>query len=53
MQREYPEILNCEKVAHEVQFLPDSYLYGELPMQVNYIFLLESSYDKMTNSTDV
>ncbi len=43
MQREYPEILNCETEPHAVQFLPDCYLYGELAWQVNNIVSIESS----------
>jgi hypothetical protein len=38
MKREYPVILNYEKEPHAVQFLPDCYLYGELPSKVNFNF---------------
>ena len=41
MKREYPDILNCKKEPHEVQFLPDCYLYGELTLKVCSIFLCE------------
>jgi hypothetical protein len=40
MKREYPDILNCEKEPHEVQFLPDCYLYGELTLKVCSLFFL-------------
>jgi hypothetical protein len=39
MKREYPEIVDCEKEPHTVQFLPDCYLYGELASKVAYKFL--------------
>jgi hypothetical protein len=42
MRREYPEILNCEREPHQVQFLPDSYLYGELAAKVNFNFKIYS-----------
>jgi hypothetical protein len=42
MQREYPEIMNCEKEAHPTQFLPDCYLYGELTVKVKTIFSMAS-----------
>ncbi len=42
MQREYPEIIECEREPHAVQFLPDCYLYGELTLKVIYYIPLKS-----------
>jgi hypothetical protein len=41
MEREYPDILNCEKVPHMIQFLPELFLYGELTLKVYSLFLLK------------
>jgi hypothetical protein len=38
MEREYPEILNCKTEPHATQFIPDCYLYGDMPSKVNLIF---------------
>ncbi len=38
MQREYPDIFDCEKEPHTVQFIPDYYLYGELASKVHFNF---------------
>ena len=39
MEREYPDILNCENEPHMIQFLPDCYLYGEWALKVFFLFL--------------
>ncbi len=51
MKREYPEILNCKREPHQVQFLPDCYLYEELTLKVNYYLYLEPSNNKCLGST--
>jgi hypothetical protein len=38
MQREYPDMFNCQKEVHTTHFLPDCYLYGELTVKVNTLF---------------
>ena len=50
MKREYPEILNCKREPHQVQFLPDCFLYGELTLKVDYYISLKSLINRCLGS---
>ena len=50
MKREYPEIIDCKREPHQVQFLPDCYLYGELTLKVKYNISLKSLINKCLGS---
>ncbi len=46
MQREYPEILNCKNEPHPTQFVPNRFLYGELPSEVKVkLSIVINNYD--------
>ena len=34
LEREFPELLNCQSAKHDVLFVPDTFIYGEVAKKV-------------------
>jgi hypothetical protein len=37
LEREFPQLLNCQKEPHEAFLIPDSFIYGGIAAKVFFI----------------
>jgi hypothetical protein len=50
LEREFPELLNCQEEPHEAFFIPESFIYGEIAAKVILVlptFLALLNFSKM------
>ena len=44
LEREFPELLKCEIAKHEILFVPDTFIYGEVAKQVIFDYCIKVNF---------